>query len=364
MKKLSLIIMSLLILLSLSACSEESYDISKYDFAKLNNQEIDKVYTATGIYTAFNYDNIMELFPEFQSATNVNEGKENAPYAFDLEDKSLGFTTEIMNTSGFNYKSEYLLFDSIFYQTFITNKNSPHSNKENFLTDENLDFISIEELKDEFNKYLQNIGIDLTYDIEVYTLSHELMNSEREKVIKSYENLNEINPVDNYDISVIDTFTEEHDCYYIFASQELDNINISANTFGEISSGALAYGGEIEAIYTKDGFVRFSVSAPVMFENMEETEIISIEEATKFYEKKMSDIISQETIELDEITLKYYLEYRNEYSSLNIIPYWEFSQKVTSSPILLENGETFQFTHYTTVNFDAITGKEIITYTN
>jgi hypothetical protein len=211
-------------------------------------------------------------------------------------------------------------------------------------------------------KELESFGFPVHESVEIYTLDHRTMR-EQEKIRSEaglflYDERTET-------ATLKDSWDEEDDCYFFVMNLSLEGLPVFSGTYGSVDDMTAVWGSTVWACYSARGFEYLSIQFPHRQIDAESAyvSLISIEGALTAFQKKFSNVIITDMIVVTEVSLHYVPtligQSREEY---RMIPAWCFKieEILSAENYRFIGGDAEVVKIYSTIIFDAVTGKEIL----
>ena len=235
----------------------------------------------------------------------------------------------------------------------ISEQTSPWLNRNDYLNDGNLQFKPKEEALAEITELFEktftpNIDVQLT---ESYNFDVANLRRHAELYAESS---------DEYDLPRMPE--EKDEAYAFILRQEIDGIPVLNRIWEErfINEDMPSAVSTINAVYSQDGIIDFFVQDIVeILESKEKKTILSPEEAMKALQADFDKRITLLDTDIVDMELNYINVYVN--NEQRLIPVWVFvsAQLIESDKNLPPEEQDPTHTEYTTLVFDASTGKRL-----
>lgn len=206
--------------------------------------------------------------------------------------------------------------------------------------DTDFSFQSREEVKEELDKVLNQLGIDgAVYDF--YALDYQTM--EREAIV--YD-MDEGSEKPDY------TWSEKDNCYYIYIQQTCNEVPLLSGEIQELNEMVKEYS-TFNVLYNFDGIAEFTGRNLYKIEYGEEIQpLLDFDTVVSIFQEKQELLLSDYDTVIDSISL-YALPVEQKDSSYEILPVWIFSENTYGT---LDEKE---YTYPYTMIINAISGEEI-----
>jgi len=245
------------------------------------------------------------------------------------------------------------------YNTFRENKNDVTYNAEQFLTGENLSFITIQEAEAKIKQVLNNFGIDMPNTTAVFTLNQVNIEGAQTEIDNYNKNAfsNEIEAEWFY--SHID-WDSTLDCYIFLFSPEIENVFVTSYSQGFLEDGSLTQGSNIKVIYSQRGIEYLEITNLYQVVDKATPEkILALEQAISLLDQKYNSLILYGDYVVYDISLEYIpTRIKNDTKQFVMIPAWSFEIRHTSE--YQKGSSTVSLTERYRTVFNAINGEEII----
>lgn len=266
----------------------------------------------------------------------------------------------LCNVTRFSYNSDTFLK----VRDLMVTEGS-ENNVDLFLTEENLDFATIEQAEAEILQALDKLGIPVVDDPLVLTLDYESLVAENERqyaaASEEAERLGQQGLLPEK-LSI----TEDDACFLLYYPIAVDGLPVSRRMNGVFGDGSLMPGTELVACYGKDGLAGLELSyQPEVIEKSEAQPVLPLEEILDIVEAKYNSIILDGSYLIYDIRLEYIAQpVSAAENAYNLIPVWRFATEHTYT---LRKGNdsdaSITLTEVFCDTFDAVTGEELPTDT-
>ena len=241
-------------------------------------------------------------------------------------------------------------------------------NSELFLTGENLDFASIEQVQKEIESLLQELNI-ITGTNSVYSINYKTLSIESEKYNEDLERW--LDEFISGDISassrilpkpiIID---DDDQCYLIIYQTTADGMPISTHMNGVFGDGSWTSGTSITCVYSADGIVGLHIPyiLEVVEQSAQEEKGMDIEQALEKLDQKYNSFILEGEYLVDNIEFEYIpVPDHGDGDSYTLVPAWRFSILHTYEIAdKTDANKIVPVERRTTAVFHAITGTELL----
>ncbi len=359
-----IIILVVLFCILLSACATgKSANLSDNTNKIVSRAEKTNMYTASATLFNPNMEEIIDVFPQFDGAKTSNVNIDGTIFTKiiasngDMIEKVDGV---IMYESSSN-------LSQIFNQIVYTNRNS-----DKVLTQNELDYMSIEEAKQTARDFLNDFGIANEFNIEVFSLHHSYIQdfqTELQEEItakeseynalyedEKYGTANEVNTeLKQLKNLVIEDVYSDHGCYLVKLYPMFDEHAVTeANYSSNINTFNRYTGSVTELTIGKNGVL--SMTAYALYTNIETTEVEAFgsETAEELFNNSKNSIVKTDEAILEYTITSSSLQYQyitNPKSQIiEIAPIWIVTYNIND-----KYNSSFD------VVFNAVDGKELIT---
>jgi hypothetical protein len=207
---------------------------------------------------------------------------------------------------------------------------------------------------------LRRLGFANIGKITIYALSYQKMAIAEDRIMN--------NPDYEPDISSGRlTFKNEwgtdDDCYYLTIETELQGIPVISNGFYIEQIQTFSFGGQIRAIYSKDGLCLLHI--PALYQetgvNTDALKIISPIDAVNQVANRLNSIITNNTFNINTIELRYISEYiDSSRNQMQLIPVWALEVEENITVEDNERGSPTSFVQSHSCYVNAVSGAELI----
>lgn len=267
-------------------------------------------------------------------------------YTFEDENRLINISN-IMNVSTVTFTQlDQTIYGAL---TYFINE-SGFFNIDDTFKDQELEFLSLTEVKNQADQLLTHFDLNLDYQLKIYGIRwsdiQPALDSPEGKAFLEYNkpSQTEESNIDSLDFS---------DFYYVTADFYLEGLPLNQLDLGDQERGVVANVMSFSMIITPSGLVSIDLQGVVQpHATNEKVKILDSQQVIDKLQRKYDNIILQEPIKLIKLDLVY-VPYISMEANRELVPTWQ--------GLILQEGETGQGREEFTIPvfIDAITGDEV-----
>lgn len=238
---------------------------------------------------------------------------------------------------------------------FCTDKTASWFNSNKYSKSSDLPFATRAAAATDVTKVLKSMGIDVSATYEGYSLDHETMKAQQ-YIVKN--NKEYTDGMKGNTIKLKDNWDSDDDCYYFTFHPQFDGMMIDPDDHG--TEDALLNGSYIDVCYSKRG-IEYLSTMFLYTQTGEEKQTIQIIDSSKALQavvNKFNTMVLTSPTKITHVRLCYAATYvDSSHKEYNLVPAWRFDMEQTIKNVKETKTNTSVNTFAVIIN--AVTGKEI-----